>query len=619
MIELKNQFIFAPIKLGYSDKDGYVNDRHIAFYGARSAYVGAVTIEPLYLDKGLREIPTQLGIDNDQKIDGLQKLVGVIHKSKTKVIAHLNHPGRMVNPKIPQNYFVSSTDKSCENGGATPKRMDREEIHKAIDLFVNAAIRAQKANFDIIELQFGHGYLLAQFISPSVNDREDEYGGNFESRIKFPLEVLAAVKEVTNLPIIVRISGDEMLPDGIKLPEMISFSKILEKKGVFAIHVSAGSVCSTPPWFFQHMFIPKGKTWEMAKQIKENISIPVIFVGRINSFKDIEDVKNKYFADYIAIGRALVADPKFLGKYLGIEKDLARPCLACSDGCLGGVRSGQGLQCVVNPQVGKETEVFETTNQPKRYAVVGGGLAGMESALSLKRRGHKVDLYEKDNLGGQFNLASLPPNKSSLSKLVEYYKEELNITNVNVIFKEASSDDLLNNNYDGVILTTGSIPAIPPIKGLKRYFWAEVLKEGYKIENKKVLVIGGGLIGLEISVSLLKNNNHVIIVEMLDELGRGMEMIEKTFILKELKKGDIEIYLNSRVEKIIENKVIIKGENNIEIDGIDHIIVSTGMKSYNPLEKELINKIPVYVVGDARKVGKAQDAIKDAYETAKKL
>ncbi len=619
MIELKNQFIFAPIKLGYSDNDGYVNDRHIAFYGSRSAYVGAVTIEPLYLDKGLREIPTQLGLDNDQKIDGLEKLVKVIHKSGAKVIAHLNHPGRMANPKIPQNYFVSSTDKPCENGGAIPKRMDREDIDKAIVLFVNAAIRAQKANFDIIELQFGHGYLLAQFISPLVNDREDEYGGDFENRIRFSLEVLEAVREVTNLPIIVRISGDEMLPDGIKLAEMITFSKILEKKGVSAIHVSAGSICSTPPWFFQHMFIPKGKTWEMAKRIKENINIPVIFVGRINTFKDIEDVKKKYSADYIAIGRALVADPKFLGKYLGEEKGVARPCLACSDGCLGGVRSGQGLQCVVNPQVGKETEIFETTKYSKKYAVVGGGLAGMESALSLNRRGHNVDLYEKDSLGGQFNLASLPPNKSSLSKLVEYYKEELNATNINVIFKEASSDELLNNNYDGVILTTGSMPAIPPIKGLKKYFWAEVLKEGYKIENKNVLVIGGGLIGLEISAALLKNNNRVIIVEMLNELGRGMEMIEKTFILKELKKGDVEIYLNSRVEEIIDKKAIIKGENNIQIDDIDHIILSTGMKSYNPLEKELINKIPVYVVGDAKKVGKAQDAIKDAYETAKKL
>jgi len=618
MIELKNPFIFAPIKLGYSDRDGYVNDRHIAFYATRSSYLGAVTIEPLYLDKGLREVPTQLGIDNEQKIEGLQKLVGAIHKSGAKVIAHLNHPGRMANPKIPQNYFVSSTDKPCENGGAIPKRMNEKDMEKAISLFVAAAVRAQEANFDIIELQFGHGYLLAQFISPFVNDRIDKYGGEFENRIKFPLEVLEAVRESTDLPIIARISGDEMLPNGIKLPEMIAFSKLLEKNGVSAIHVSAGSICSDPPWFFQHMFIPKGKTWEMAKEIKENINIPVIVVGRINTFKDIEDVKNKYLADYIAIGRALVADPNFIGKYLDKEKRAPRPCSACAAGCLGGVRTGRGLQCLVNPEAGQETEVFEIAKQSKRYAVVGGGLAGMESAITLKRRGHSVDLYEKDKLGGQFNLASLPPNKSSLSRIVEYYKKELDDLDIPVIFKEVSGNELLSD-YDGIILATGSKPIVPPIKGLKEYFWAEVLQDRHTIENKKVLVIGGGLIGIEVATALLRYNNHVIIVEMLNELARGMEMIEKTLVLKTLKQNNVEIYSNSKVTEIIGSKVIIRGKTNIEIDNITHIIVAAGMRSYNPLEKELKNKIPVYVVGDARQVGNAQDAIRDAYETAKSL
>ena len=400
MMELKNPFIFAPIKLGYSDGDGYVNNRHIAFYTARSQYLGAVILEPLYMDKGLREIPMQLGIDNDDKIEGLQKLISPLHESGAKVIAHLNHPGRMANPKIPRNYFVSSTDKSCENGGAIPKRMDREDMDKVIRLFVDAATRAQKANFDGIELQFGHGYLLAQFISPLVNDRTDEYGGEFERRIRFPLEVLQAVRNAVDLPIIARISGDEMVPNGIKLSEMITFSKILEENGVEAVHVSAGSVCSTPPWFFQHMFIPKGKTWEMAKEIRENVEIPVIFVGRINTFEDIEKITNTYLADYIAIGRALVADPDFIGKYLDRSKGAVRPCLACAEGCLGGVKSGQGLQCLVNPEVGRETEVFEIAKQPKQYAVVGGGLAGMEAAITLKRRGHSVDLYETDTLGG---------------------------------------------------------------------------------------------------------------------------------------------------------------------------------------------------------------------------
>jgi 2,4-dienoyl-CoA reductase (NADPH2) len=272
MLSLKNQFIFAPVKTGYSDGSGIVTKKHLAFYERRAQYIGAITPEPFYLDKGLREIPTQMGIDNDDKNEGLKKLTDAIHKYDTKVIAHLSHPGRMANPKIPGNYFISSTDEPCENGGATPKRMDIDDTKKVINLFVEAALRAEKSGFDIIELQFGHGYLPAQFISPLVNNRNDEYGGVFENRIKFPFEILKAVKEVINLPVIVRISGDEMIPQGIKLPEMIEFSKILQNKGVHAIHVSAGSVCSTPPWYFQHMFIEKGKTWELAKAIKNQVN-----------------------------------------------------------------------------------------------------------------------------------------------------------------------------------------------------------------------------------------------------------------------------------------------------------------------------------------------------------
>jgi len=619
MLQLKNQFIFAPIKLGYSDGNGHVTEKHISFYSARSKHLGAITLEPLYMDKGLREIPTQLGMDNNDKIEGLKKLVNLIHASGTKVIAHLNHPGRMANPKIPGNYFISSTDKPCENGGAVPKKMNEKDMEDVIKLFIESAKRAEKTGFDILELQFGHGYLMAQFISPNVNNRTDEYGGSFENRVKFPLRVLKAVKESTPLPIIVRISGDEMIPNGIKLSEMIAFSKILQENGADAIHVSAGSVCSTPPWFFQHMFIPKGKTWGMAQKIKKNINIPVIFVGRINTFSTIEKLKSEFSADYIAVGRALVADPEFVGKYLGEIKETPRPCLACSDGCLGGVKSGEGLSCVVNPLVGNDLFELKKTEHPKNYAVVGGGLAGMEAALTLTKRGHKVTLYEKDKLGGQFNLASLPPNKETLSKLVDYYKDELKNYGIPVVYKEVSEEDILTNKYDEVILATGAEPAIPRIEGLTKYFWAEVLSDENLFQNKKVVIIGGGLIGIEIAHKLLKRNNEVIIVEMFGEMARGMEMIEKALTLKSLKQQNVPVYLNSRVTKVVGEKVFIEGEKQIVIENVDHIIVAAGMKSYNPLESKLKGKISLHVVGDAKKVGKAQDAIRDGFETASKL
>jgi 2,4-dienoyl-CoA reductase (NADPH2) len=618
-MQLKNQFIMAPLKLGYSDASGEVKDKHIQFYIERSKHIGAITPEPLYLEIGLREIPTQIGIDIDEKISGLKKLTDSIHSNGAKVIAHLSHPGRMANPKLPGNYYLSSTDQPCENGGAVPKIMDAADMESVIKLFVDAAVRSKNAGFDIIELQFGHGYLLSQFLSPAVNDRSDEYGGSFENRSRFPLSVLDAVKNSVEIPVIIRISAEEMTPNGIKIEESIELVKILKQRGVDAVHVSAGTVCSTPPWFFQHMFVPKGKTWDFASKIKKAVNIPVIFVGRINSAADVDKIRTQYNADYIALGRALVADPDFAGKYLGQTEGVIRPCLACSEGCLGGVKSGQGLHCVVNPLVGHDDEPLKPADKKKKYAVIGAGLAGTQAALTLNERGHEVDIYEKDKIGGPFNLAWLPPNKESLKEIIDYFEYELKQKSIPVIHQEATAEDLLSKNYDGVLVASGAVPTIPPIKGLKEYFWAEFLEEENLPEGQKVVVIGGGLIGVEIASKLVDNQNSVIIVEMLDEVARGMEMIEKTITLKKLNMKNVPVYINTRVDAVDGDKVYLSGERQVTLEGVNKIAVATGMKSYHPLADELKDKMPVYLIGDAKKVAKAQDAIRDAFITAKEL
>ncbi len=619
MITLKNPFIFAPIKTGYTNGSGMVNSRHLAFYERRAEYLGAIIPEPFYLDHGLRELPTQMGIDDDDKIEGLKQLTETVHASGAKVIAHLNHPGRMANPKIPGNYFYSSTDKACENGGAMPKRMEREDIEKTATLYSDAAGRAERADFDMIELQFGHGYLAAQFISPLVNDRDDEYGGSFENRIRFPLEILQAVMETTSLPVIVRISGQEKVPGGIELPEMTAFSKILEKKGVKAVHVSAGTVCSTPPWFFQHMFIEKGKTWDMAEKIKKELNIPVIFVGRINSREDIEKLKGKYAADYLAVGRALLADPDFIGKYLGEVEGPIRPCLACVEGCLGGVKSGQGLQCLTNPEVGRETESVMPSEKSKKYAVIGGGLAGMQTAVTLKKRGHKVDLFEKNKLGGQFNYAPLTPFKRSMDKLIPYFEKELEFNQVNVIHKKAEEKDVVPY-YDAAVLATGSEPAVPPIPGLNEYYWADILLEENLPRNKKVLIIGGGLIGVDIATALIPRNNKVIIVKRTVDFGEDMEMIAKNLSLKIMKQNETTFSDHTHIKKIVGRTVYAeKLGKPIKFDDIDIIVVSTSMKSFKPLEEKLEGQLPVHAIGDARKIGNAMDAIKDGFDVANLL
>ncbi|MEN8203533.1 MAG: FAD-dependent oxidoreductase [Bacteroidota bacterium] len=619
MIELNNRFIMAPIKLGYSDGTGLVTEKHIHFYKRRNKHIGAIIPEPLYMDAGLRELPTQLGIDDDNKTAGLLKLTDIIRRHGAKAIAHLNHPGRMANPKVPGNYFWSSTDIACENGGAVPQGMDRGMMDKVIQIFTDAARRAVLAGFDMIELQLGHGYLLAQFLSPLVNNRTDEYGGDFNNRIRFPLEVVQAVIGAAEIPVIVRISGDEMIPEGFHIGEMVHFARIMEKSGATAIHVSAGSVCSTSPWFFQHMFVPKGKTWELADRIREIINIPVIYVGRINTKEDVDTLIHEHNAEYLAVGRSLIADPDFTGKYLGTVEGNIAPCLACAEGCLGGVKSGQGLQCLVNPEVGRESDIPERAGSNKKFAVVGGGLAGMEAALILKKRGYTVDLYEKEKLGGQFNLAPLTPHKRSMELLVPYFSGELDKNEINVIFKEVTASDIVSA-YDGAVLATGSVPAVLNIPGLDKFWGAEILLEENLPKNKKVLIIGGGLIGVDIATALIPLDNQVIIVKRTTDFGEDMELISKNLSLKFMKEKGTIFSDHTFITRIEGNTVFAtRNGEKIRFDSIDIIVVSAGMKSYNPLEKELVNKVPVCVIGDARDPGKAQDSIHGAYECAKAL
>ncbi len=624
MLNLKNAFIMPPLKLGYCEKEkpGFVNEKHINFYKRTGKYLGAAILEPLFIDLSLREIPTQLGIDNDDKIEGLKKIINVLHNTGTKAVAHLNHPGRMANPMIPGNVFISSTDRACPTGGKPPRKMNEKDMRDVTELFVQTAKRVEKAGFDYVELQSGHGYLLAQFISPEVNDRTDDYGGNFENRIRFPLQVIDAVLKAIKIPVIVRISADEMTPEGIKINEMIKYAEILKGKGITALHVSAGTVCNTPPWYFQHMFVPKGKTREFAYKIKSEVDIPVIFVGQINTFEDINKIKTEYEGNYIAVGRALVADPDFIGKYIGEVKEEYRPCLACAEGCLGGVKSGKGLGCMVNPEINNPDLISEIkTNKPKNIAVAGGGLAGMEAAIRLHKKGHKVTVFEKNKLGGQFNLAWLPPHKESLKKLLNYYFEEIKINNIPVEGKEVNAEELISGIFDEVILATGAEPVTPPVKGLEKYYWSEFLEDKNLPKSKKIVIIGGGLIGVELASKLTDADNEVIIVEMLDEIARGMEMIERKMTLAKLNKKGVKIYKNYKVTEVKDNgeTVIIKGENKITLNNIDHIVVTAGMRSVNKLAGELEGKIKYHIIGDAVKPAKAQDAIRTAYETVKTI
>lgn len=224
-VELRNSFFMAAVKTGYGDNEGNITERHLAFWNARSKHVAAVIFEPFYIGKRVRELPTQIGIDNDDKIKEHKKLVDTVHNNGAKAAAHINHPGRMANPKLPGNVYLSASDIACPNGGQQPTSLSIDEIIAIQQQYINAAVRAEKAGYDLIELQFGLGYLIAQFLSPATNKREDQYGGSFENRLRFGLEILRGIKSKIKLPLIIRISGDEKYADGLIIDDSIQISK----------------------------------------------------------------------------------------------------------------------------------------------------------------------------------------------------------------------------------------------------------------------------------------------------------------------------------------------------------------------------------------------------------
>ena len=618
-VTFRNSFLMSAVKTGYGDNEGNITDRHLAFWDKRSKHVAAVIFEPFFIDKKVRELPTQIGIDNNDKIEGHKRLVETVHKNGANAVAHINHPGRMANPKLLGNIYVSASDIQCQNGGQKPKALSIDEIKNVQQQYIDAALRAEKAGYDLIELQFGLGYLIAQFLSPLTNKRNDEYGGSFENRLRFGIEILRGIKSNVKLPVIVRISGDEKFTGGLTIEDSIQIVKILENENADAIHVTSGNVCESAAWYYQHNFIPKGVTWQLAKRIKGNTSLPVIGVGQVTEPTDIAAIFNDQKADFIAIGRALIADPDFVGKYLQLVDGRIRPCSSCLTGCLGRIKAGKGLQCEINPEVGRELEPLVHADEIKNYAVVGGGMAGMEAAITLRQRGHNVTLFEKEELGGQFNFAPLPSQKGSLKKQIDYLKYETE--GIPLIRKEAKPDDLIER-YDGVVMATGSVPVVPRISGLKEYYWAEILNEVNIPRDKKVVIIGGGLVGVEIANTLVDYGNSVTIIEMLDDIARDMEMVTRKLNLMKLKKHNVSIFTNSKVNNIENGSVYFFNasiQEEMIIENVDVYVIATGTQPDNKLYEEIKEKIPSYKIGDAEKAGDVVSAIQSAYFTCKEL
>jgi 2,4-dienoyl-CoA reductase-like NADH-dependent reductase (Old Yellow Enzyme family)/thioredoxin reductase len=624
-LELPNRVVMTTVKLGYGTRKGGVTDRHIAFYARRAqGGVGLIASEPMYVQKNGRELPTQLGIHANELVPGLRRLTEAVHAAGGLIMAHINHAGRAANPKlVPAREVVSASKVLCPANQAMPRALARSEIPEVVAAFGAAARRAREADFDAIEVPFSHGYLIHQFLSPHTNQREDAYGGMFENRLRFGREVITAVREQvgSDFPIIVRLNAEDYVEGGLTIEDAVRIARDLEALGVNAISVTSGTMCETVPFCLYPSGTPKAHLLPMAARIRATTGLPVIVAGRIRSPAVAREALAAEQTDLIGLGRPFLADPDWVRKIQGGDEEAILLCAACHQGCLAQLRKGEGTHCMFNPLTGRESEIQLTkAERPRRVMVIGGGPAGLESAYVAALRGHQVSLYEQeDRLGGQFHLAARAPYKEEFLDVIRYLSLMVERARVDVRLDTRVTPQMVANVHpEVVVVATGGIPLTIPFPGLNETHWllaSDLLEGTGRVETPSAVVIGGGLVGLEVADLLASQNKRITVIEMLPDVGGDMDLLARAMLLGRLQKQNVTIHTNTKVTRLTRDTAFAR-QNDGEIQfPIETVILAVGVRPNRELVDALEQSgLEMYVIGDAVQPRKALEAIWEGFE-----
>lgn len=642
---LKNRIMMTPMGTNYGDQNGEMTFVHIDYYEQRAkGGTGLLMVEnaSVFSPQGSNGT-TQIRIDHDNYIPRLFYLCERLHKHGACVGIQINHAGASAVSARTGEQPVSASDIPSKAGGEIPRPLEKEEIYNIVKKYGEAAKRAQIAGFDCVEIHAGHSYLLSQFLSPTTNKRTDEFGGSPENRARFTKLVVEEVRKQVGpfFPIFVRISADEFVEGGNTLDDAIEYLQYFQEE-VDVFDVSAG-LNSSIQFQIDANYLPDGWRSYMAKAVKEKYGKPCVTMGNIRDPKVAEDILAKGDADIIGMGRGLIADPFWVNKVeYGREDDL-RKCISCNVGCAGH-RIGLNLpiRCTVNPEVNANFDYYKKkVNKPCNVVVIGGGTAGLEAACTAAEVGCTTFLLEKKaELGGLSVQISKIPDKKRLADFPKYMIHRASKLKNLFIFKnnDTTVEQVKSLNPDIIVNATGSNPTLPPIKGLLELVdkddsnVATVIKMIERLETypedmkgKKVAVVGGGAVGLDVMEYFTEKGAEVTIIEMLPMIGNGLDPITKCDTAAKMKKYNVRQMTNTALQEVCNDKFIVKNpEGEIENIDFDLGFICLGMRANTPIIDDLKEafddtNVEIYNIGDSKRARRIIEGTEEGRDIIKVL
>lgn len=651
-LELKSRICNSAHVLNYGTLEGEITQRYIDYEEERAKNGAAMLVlEGSYIDRNRQDFIRQLGIYDDKFIPQMRKMAEAVHKHSTKIGMQIFHPGRQGDTRFTGVPVEAPSPIPCPLLQNPPVEMTVERIQEVIKLFGQAARRVKESGFDFVELAGAHGYLIAEFTSPYSNKRTDQYGGSFENRARFPLEIIAEVRKQVGPDFVVgfRFSGDEFVEGGLTLSDQQEFAKVYAAAGINYINVSA-AVYSIPgiKMSTQPMEVPLGCLEGLAAGIREVVDIPIIAVGRINDPVLAEQILANGSADFVVMNRALLADPEMPRKAKEGRLDDIRKCVACNQGCVDRLFEALDITCTLNPAVGREREYeIKPAAKKKKVMVIGGGPAGMECARVAALRGHSVTLYdEQSELGGMNLYAKQLPGREEFGGLSRWLSQQVEKVGVKInLGQKVDAQTVKAEQCDVVVVATGASFIIPQIKGVRRAdgrLANNVLTPLNVLDNalvgEKFVVYGANTIGLETAIYLKEQGKQVIVVEntagpvqdmygfvswycvvMAQMAEHGIE-VKGGRIIKEIRPGEVVLDAFNTAPAPDQIKAGAVGIIDEEIVAADIVVLAVGRQSNNSLVDQVIGLAPeVYVIGDCCEAGVSWQATRDGAQIGRQI